>query len=313
MPRREPVPEPTRLPLAVRLGQLARTLPDLRGRDRLSSLLLRPGLRIDATLRGCFGGGLRFEGNPARDSNVLELVALRFCHPALAPVLDAALAPGDLFADVGANLGLYTLWGARRVGARGRVDAFEPVPEVRACLARNVELNGFATARIVAAGVGAESGRLVLYQHPGASGLTSRYLGEQAHAIEVAVTTLDAEYPRDTRGPALVKIDVEGMELEVLRGARELLASARAPIVVFEANALYLGSPAHGYADLLAFLDAAGGYRVFALRPSGLREEPRDAARPGSLNVLAARPAAAAHAEVLERLARVSFARNMNG
>lgn len=299
-----------RLPWALRLAQLARAMPELRGRDRLLAALLRRAPCVTA-VAGTFGGGLRFEGDPARDSNVYELVLLRYASPALAPVLDAALGPGDVFADVGANLGLYTLWGARRVGSTGCVVAFEPVPETRAALERNVALNGFRQVEVVPAGVGAAADRITLYRHPGASGVTSRYASAQGRAIEVPVTTLDATFARRPRLPRLVKIDVEGMELEVLRGATAILAAEDAPIVVLEASVDTIAAAGTSYADLTGWL-AGLGYGVWALRRTGLVREPARPAAPGSLNVLAARPDHGPHLRVLDRLARVRFARNMN-
>jgi FkbM family methyltransferase len=265
----------------------------------------------DGTYAGTFGGGLRFEGNPVTDANVRELLLLRFASPALAPVLDAALEPGDVFADVGANLGLYALWGARRVGPTGSVVAFEPVPETRARLERNLALNGFRNVEVVAAGVGAEAGEITLYRHPVASGVASRYeVQASGRPIDVPVTTLDDAFATRPR-PRLVKVDVEGMELEVLRGARALLGGDDPPALVLEANPPHLAAAGTSYADLGAFL-AGLGYELWALRPSGLRREPAGAAAPGSLNVLATRPDSAAHRRALERLAGQRFARNMN-
>ncbi len=301
-----------RLPLPWRLAQFVRALPEFRGRDRVLAALLRSGSPLDVSVAGSFGGGLRFEGNPVSDGNVIELLLLRFARPALAPVLDAALAPGAVFADVGANLGLYTLWGARLVGAEGRVHAFEPVPKVRACLAHAVGLNGFGNVRIVAAGVGAEPGRTVLYQLPSASGVTSRYHESKQHGVEVDVTTLDAEFPHAAAPPVLVKVDVEGMEVEVLRGARRLLGGSTPPLLVLEANVPCLAAAGTSYGELRSLLREAGGYELWALTPGGLHLELPDASAPGSLNVLAARRDLPTHARVLERLARVRFARNMN-
>jgi FkbM family methyltransferase len=296
----------------LRVAQFVHALPEFRGRDRLLAALLRPGAQLDATILGTFGGGLRFEGNPAADSNLLHLLTLRFARPALAPVLDAALAPAGVFADVGANLGLYTLWGARLDGTRGCVHAFEPVPEVRRCLERNVALNGFRQVRVVAAGLSAETGRLTLYRMLGSSGVTSRYLEQRGEPVKADVTTLDAEFADATAGPDLAKINVEGMELEVLRGARRLLTGHKPPLVVFESSDFHFRSAGTSYREVQEFLAASGGYEVFALRPHGLREEPRPAETPGSTNVLAARRDHLTHRQALDRLARVCFARNMN-
>jgi FkbM family methyltransferase len=285
-------------------------LPEFRGRDRMIAVLLRSVGRFDAEVRGTFGDGLRFEGNPAADGNVMELILQRFARPALAPLLDAALPPGGVFADAGANLGLYTLWAARLVGSAGRVLAFEPMPEVRECLERNVALNGFDNVKIVAAGVGAEPGRVTLYRLPGASGVTSRYMTAQGPPTEVPVTTLDAEFPPGSRPPDLVKIDVEGMELEVLHGAQRLLSADVSPLVVLEANAFYFEAAGISYAALRTFLRENGG-QLWALRPEACASSRRIPRRP--LNVLAARSDQAEHRRVVERLERVRFARNMNG
>jgi FkbM family methyltransferase len=297
-------------PLLV-LAQLVRGVPDFPGRDTLLAGLLRPILRRDQAIRGSFGGGLRFEGNPVLDSNVSEMMLLRYARPALAPVLDAALAPGAVFADVGANLGLYALWGARCVTAQGRVHAFEPMPEVRERLRRNLELNGFSCVELIPCAVGAETGVVTLNRVEGGSGRTSRYVAGAAGSLEVPVITLDDHF-RDRPPPALLKIDVEGMELQVLLGSRRLLGSAAAPIVVFEAGTDLLAAAGTSYPELIRLLSDAGGYRVFALTPRGLRAEAADAATPGSLNVLALRPDLAAHERVRGKLARHRFEANQN-
>jgi FkbM family methyltransferase len=309
MPR---APGPRLAAPCLRLAQLVRALPGFRGRDRILISLLGPVLRRPGTLRGEYGGGLRFEGDPSVDANLGYMLLLRHARPALAPVLDATLELGSVFADVGANLGLYTLWAARRVSTQGRVHAFEPVPDVRERLRCNVALNAFDQVEIVASAVGAEPGRVTLNRVAGASGRTSRYVHPEAGSIEAPVVALDA-YFRGRRPPDLLKIDVEGMELDVLLGARELLASESAPAIVFEAGAELLAAAGTPYAELLALLERQGGYRTFALTPRGLRREPEGAAVAGSPNVLSLRPDLAAHERVRERLARQRFDANQNG
>lgn len=303
----------TKLPASLRIAQLLRATWDFPGRDTLLEVLLRPASRLDLCVRGTYGGGLRFEGNPAVDDNVMEMVQQRFSRPALSAVFDAALEPGAVLADVGANHGLYTLWGARCVGPRGRVHAFEPNPDVRSFLERNVALNGFAQVQVVGEALGAERGELVLYRMARASGRTSRYLdrSEAADAVTVPVTTLDAHFDGHAP-PQLIKIDVEGMEHQVLSGARRLLASGAAPAVVFEAGAPQLEAAGTSYRALLELLAGNGGYRVWALQPRGLQLEAEDAVGPGSLNVLALRDDLPAHRRLLEKLRRVRFPANQN-
>jgi hypothetical protein len=130
-------------------------------------------------------------------------------------------------------------------------------------------------------------------------------------SIDAPVVTLDA-YFAGRRKPDLVKIDVEGMESEVLMGARALLAGGDAPALVFEAQSDLFAAAGTSYARVLALLADTGGYRVFALTPRGLRHEPAGAQDAGSLNVLALRPDLAAHERGAQRLAHRRFASNQN-
>jgi FkbM family methyltransferase len=303
----------SRFPLPVRLAQLVRALPDFAGRDTLvTSLLSLDACYPDALIEGTFADGLRFAGNPARDRNTLVLALQRYCQPALAAVLEATLGPGGVLADVGGHLGMYALWAARRVGPGGRVHSFEPDPKAAESLRRNAALNGFAHLEVNELAVGAEPGRVRLVRPAGVTGLTSRYAIRDGEAFEARVTTLDLHFAERRPLPDLVKIDVEGMEHEVLRGARGLLSGDRAPAVVFEANPVFFEAAGTSYRAVLDWLAEAGGYGAFALGPGGLRPEPAHGERPGSLNVLALRSGHAPHDRVLERLRHARFPKNLN-
>jgi FkbM family methyltransferase len=136
--------------------------------------------------------------------------------------LRETLRPGDVFYDVGAHQGFFSV-GAACLGAR--VYAFEPVEANLRRLQRNVQLND-ADVEVVAAAVSDAAGRL---------GLTRGQSSAQWRTEpgdEVAAVTLD-DFARDHPAPRVVKIDVEGAELRVLRGAVRLLREHR-PILVCE-------------------------------------------------------------------------------
>lgn len=299
------------LPPGVRAAQWLRALPEFRGRDRLSALLIGAGLAKAGVMNGTYGGGLRFEGDPGSDANLLEMVLLRYGRPVLAPIFDAVLNPEDVLADVGANVGLYTLWGARRVGPGGVVHAFEPHPVTCRRLARNLGRNGFENVNVVPAAVGAEAGEVTLFEVPRDSGQTSRYAPRAGGIRRVPEITLDG-YFEGRRTPRLVKIDVEGMEAEVLRGARRLLGSERAPVVVLEANPALLAPAGTSYPEIKSIL-ATRGYETWALRSCGLVREEAGMSIPGSVNVLAVRSGLPAHERLVRRLRNVHFERNQNG
>jgi methyltransferase, FkbM family len=142
------------------------------------------------------------------------------------------LRPGDLFADVGANVGAYTVLAGGAAGAD--CVAFEPAPAAFAVLIRNVEVNHFVSrARLVQSAVGAAVGKTLFTVGRDTLNRVDSEASEQG-SIEVTVTTLDEEL-RD-RVPALIKIDVEGFEAHVLDGASLTLADHRLGAVIMETN-----------------------------------------------------------------------------
>lgn len=127
---------------------------------------------------------------------------------------------------------------ARLAGPGGRVYAFEPMPRIRAALEENLALNGFTNVTVVRAAVSEHVGReqFVVGSHDGAGHVRSGGRGPEAapaaESIDVAVTTLD-QFVRDGhRPPTFVKIDVEGSEGAVLRGAAATLANHRPTLLI---------------------------------------------------------------------------------
>jgi FkbM family methyltransferase len=139
--------------------------------------------------------------------------------------LERHLRPGSLFVDVGANFGLHSLLACHLVGAHGAVIAVEPVPENLRLLRRNLQLNGFtARSEVIPKALVAEpSGDLEMTIEPGLSPAATLSGIPGGKTVRVPTTTLDEVLCREDRLPALVKIDVEGAEHEVLKGAPNLL------------------------------------------------------------------------------------------
>lgn len=165
--------------------------------------------------------------------------------------LRAYLRSGDLFVDVGANIGVYSLWAAETAGVE--VVAFEPSSATHARAVENVELNRLGDrVRVLRKAVGAAPGEVRLTTVHEA---INRVTANRSEASEpVTQATLDAELGR--RAPALIKIDVEGAELDVLRGASASITRHR-PALIVEVN------DPDGLSKLLAEL----GYRAWAYDP----------------------------------------------
>lgn len=201
--------------------------------------------------------------------------------------LSKFLEPGETFVDAGANCGLFTVAGARIVGSSGRVLAFEPGPSVLPMLEQNVSQNDLKQVSVQRCGLGAESGKVRLYEHPhGASSATLGCApGSETPFVEIEIDTLDAILARlGVERVHTIKMDVEGAEELILRGASGLLAKQR-PRVLFEINPeaiQNLSLKVDGAWNILADL----GYSFFKLDEDG-RLSSLEAAPSGGGNVIA--------------------------
>lgn len=134
---------------------------------------------------------------------------------------------GGTFVDVGANIGILTLVAAEAVGPSGRVVAVEPGPATFRALEANVELHALSNVHVVEAAAGPE---------PGVVAVTDLITDDQNRVVEwgagphVPLTTVDI-LTKDIEVVDLLKLDVEGYEVAVLRGAPELLLRCRAVLV----------------------------------------------------------------------------------
>ena len=173
--------------------------------------------------------------------------------------LDRLARPGMTVLDVGANLGLYTAYLARAVGPAGRVIAFEPDPDLFALLRENCAANAVANVDARNLALGAAHGRMVLSRLTLNSG--DNHLGDAADSafrrpLEVEVAALDALM--GGLRPDLVKVDVQGWELKVLRGMQALLGECARVGIYLEVCPLLLRRAGDGPGELFDYLGALG-------------------------------------------------------
>jgi FkbM family methyltransferase len=145
-----------------------------------------------------------------------------------------AVRPGAVVLDIGANVGAYTLIFAAWVGRAGRVFAFEPAPDARAGLRAHLALNHVSDrVEVSDAAMSSAVGRAAFGLHPfgGASSLQIDSL-DVARVIDVPAETLDHFCASRQIRPDVIKIDVEGAELDVLVGGRETLAAPGVEVFV---------------------------------------------------------------------------------
>jgi FkbM family methyltransferase len=144
------------------------------------------------------------------------------------------LTSGMTVLDVGANVGSFTLLASRLVGPTGRIIAVEPVPENWGCLAKFIDENHLGNVETAEIALGDQNGELLL-DLGAKSGGHSAVLRRTGRYISVPQRTLDSLVEEFTiRDLGFMKIDVEGYEPEVLRGAEETIRRTR-PIIAVSA------------------------------------------------------------------------------
>lgn len=182
----------------------------------------------------------------------------------------AALSPGDVFFDVGANVGFFALLAGRIVGTAGSVHAFEPVPANAARIRANARRNGLANVDVVEVAISDTAGAttLLLAAHPGGAAVASAGVPPDATgSIQVTTATIDGLVQEGrVPPPALVKIDVEGAEAQVLAGMVGTMRHHR-PIVVCEIDGGTAAELAAKRTEILRLVHA-GGYTTEDLPPS---------------------------------------------
>ncbi len=162
------------------------------------------------------------------------------------------IRPGWTVVEVGANIGAHTVWFAKAVGTSGRVVAIEPQRHLHHMLCGNLALNDVKNVVVMAAAMGDAVGTIAVpevdYAKPGNFGGISLG-GDKGEAV--AMVTLDSLGV----APDFIKVDVEGMEAGVIRGARQTIERHR-PV-------LYVENDRKEKSDELVALIRSMGYRMY--------------------------------------------------
>ena len=159
-------------------------------------------------------------------------------EPFLTESIQKEIRKGDVIVDIGANIGYYALQEARLAGDNGRVYAIEPVPENVELLKKNIELNNYSNIEVFQLAVGAASKTDYIYisnyRNTAAMIKTQSYIDK----VPVQVTTLD-KFLENKPPPNLIRMDVEGYEVEIVKGMTKLLESNKPLKLIVELHPPY--------------------------------------------------------------------------
>lgn len=225
-----------------------------------------------------------------RMKGAAHYIAPRLCEFEEMAFVAHFLRPGQLFVDVGANVGAFTILASGVAGAR--TIAFEASPDTFEMLVRNIRLNGLeGRAKAVHAAVGRDEGVTQFSIGLGTENYVARDVAA-GKSVTVKMTTLDKELAETP--PDLLKVDVEGFETEVFAGASKTLRYSGLQAIIIERNNMgarygFDEAPLHREIQQRGFLPC--GYNPFTRCLSAVADGTRQ-------NIIYARDIAAANAKL---------------
>lgn len=152
------------------------------------------------------------------------------------------VAPGDSVIDVGANFGFYTVFLSALVGKQGHIHSVEPIPLTHEILSNNVRSLLLTNVRLYDCAISEKdgAGTMVIPKWPGSGGdnfyqasvQSGEFVNGHFQEVRVNLKSLDSLFKDHQRAVSFVKIDVEGHELQVIRGAKALISRSKPALLV---------------------------------------------------------------------------------
>ncbi len=217
-----------------------------RGFYRFRNLYVKYILSIpDGQIYFKLEGKYLFQIEPKNDEGVERSM---FCHGTYEQgtlyILKKCLNVDDVFIDVGANIGLMSIIASNIIGDKGKVLSFEPDSKICSILKHNIQINSVSNTTVFNFALGAKKDKGYLQQRVDAN-RGSNFLSfddRNKNSKEVLIFTLDEiKQEQKISEIKLIKIDVEGWETEVLKGARDILQKSNAPILIIEFSKSQIG------------------------------------------------------------------------
>lgn len=190
-------------------------------------------------------------------------------------VIKDILGENDVFVDIGANIGLMSIYASKIVGVNGKVYSFEPNPNTYEILTRNIEINSCSNILASQYAIGDKKQSSLIFdnwnKNRGSSSIIN--YNESQSGYEINIDTLE-HLIEDYDDIDLIKIDVEGYELQVLFGMRNILESMQAPNLIIECSESNSQIHHDLPKELYEFILSTNNYRVFKSKSNKKRRSP---------------------------------------
>jgi FkbM family methyltransferase len=209
--------------------------------------------------RTCVNNGVNFNVDISEYNGHAVYFGLR--EPATQKLF-SLIKPGMVVYDIGANIGVITLNIAKRIQPRGKVFSFEPDPYNFKCAQANINRNNFSKIKLLNLGLGDEKTTAFLYNvnpnNRGMQRLLQSNSNKEFEKTQVQIDTLDnTAQIFSMPAPSLMKIDVEGFELKVLKGATHIIDEYK-PLLFIELDDNNLREQGNTAYELVKFLMQKG-------------------------------------------------------
>ena len=229
-------------------------------RFRLSEYMVQLGLPAGESFLSCRHGFELLFTNPRKSVIARSIFLTGVWEPKVTDFARSWIRPGMVVVDVGAHVGYYTLLFAQLVGEDGHVFAFEPIPAVNRCLEQSIRLNGFTNVTMFSTALFDVDGNSPI-------GRKGKLLQPDAASTKdpiIETKVFDHRREEWGIGPVdLVKIDVEGAEMNVLLGMEKCLSDSK-PGLLIEVHPQGIWDFGYSPSILLEFLSERG-YRAQAV------------------------------------------------
>ncbi|MEZ4103680.1 MAG: FkbM family methyltransferase [Candidatus Paceibacterota bacterium] len=204
-----------------------------------------------------------------------EIYKLGKWEPEISAVIEKYLPEGGIFLDIGANIGYHTLYAALIVGNKGKVFSFEPLPRLSKQIKKSLEVNRIDNVRIYETALSDKVGQAdlsLVSENIGASSIkTIEHERIVDDKVLVEVNKLD-NFTKTIEKLDVIKIDIEGNEVEALRGSKELLQKFK-PVIILEFSPnIYEQDFSGKTKDLYNFLKSFG-YKITVIDNNNINLE----------------------------------------